>query len=57
MWIEASRSYCYIHMTDNSNIIITYPMAEVKKELPSDLFIQTHRSYIVNAKSVNKIRW
>lgn len=54
MWIEASRSYCYIHMTDNSNIIITYPMAEVKKKLPPDLFIQTHRSYIVNAKFVNK---
>lgn len=54
MWIEASRSYCYIHTTDRAKIIITFPMSEVKKKLPEELFIQTHRSYILNKKFVNK---
>lgn len=53
-WIEASRSYCYIHTTKQNKLIATCPMAEVKKKLPPDLFIQIHRSYIINKKCVNK---
>ncbi len=29
-------------------------MAEVKKKLPSDIFIQIYRSYIINKRGVNK---
>lgn len=54
MWIEASRSYCYIHTSVHAKIIITFPMSEIKKKLPPELFIQTHRSFIVNLKYVNK---
>lgn len=54
MWIEASRSYCYIHTSAQTKIIITFPMAEIKKKLPQELFIQIHRSYLVNLKYVNK---
>lgn len=31
MWIEVSRSYCYIHLKDKTRMIVTYPMAEIKK--------------------------
>lgn len=54
MWVEASRSYSYIHITGNSRVIVTYPLSEVKKKLPSDLFMQTHRSYLVNIRHVDK---
>ncbi|WP_195570954.1 LytR/AlgR family response regulator transcription factor [Bacteroides nordii] len=54
MWVEASRSYCYIHTTKQNKLIVTCPMAEVKKKLPPELFIQIHRSYIINKKCVNK---
>lgn len=54
MWIEASRSYCYIHLTDKTRMIVTYPMAEIKKKLPPEQFIQPHRSYLVNKHLINK---
>mgnify|MGYP001517338658 CR=1 FL=1 len=54
MWIEASRSYCYIHLTDKTRMIVTYPMAEIMKKLPPELFIQPHRSYLVNKHLINK---
>lgn len=53
-WVEASRSYSYIHVAGDSRVIVTYPMSEVKKRLPSDVFIQVHRSYIVNTRYVDK---
>lgn len=54
MWVEASRSYSFIHITGNSRVIVTYPLSEVKKKLPPNLFIQTHRSYLVNIRHVDK---
>lgn len=54
LWLEASRSYSYIHVAGNSRIIVTYPMSEVKKKLPPDVFIQIHRSYVVNVHYVDK---
>lgn len=54
MWVEASRSYSYIHINGNSRVIVTFPLSEVKKKLPPDLFIQTHRSYVVNIRYVDK---
>lgn len=54
MWVEASRSYCYLHLIDKTRLIVTYPMAEIKKKLPAEQFIQPHRSYLVNKHLVNK---
>lgn len=54
MWVEASRSYSYIHIVGNSRVIVTYPLSEVKKKLPPGLFVQTHRSYLVNLRHVDK---
>lgn len=54
LWVEASRSYSYIHTKDNQRIIVTYPLSEVKKKLPPKLFIQCHRSFLLNVNSVDK---
>lgn len=53
-WVEAARSYCCIQTSGKANYIVTYPLAEVKKKLPSELFLQTHRSFLVNMKRVDK---
>ena len=54
MWVQAARSYCCIQTTGKTNFIVTYPLSEVKKKLPPTLFIQTHRSFLVNMKLVDK---
>lgn len=54
LWIEAARSYCCIETTGKKNYVVTYPLAEVKKKLPSSIFIQTHRSYLVNINKIDK---
>lgn len=49
LWVEASRSYSYLHLADNkAKVIVTHPLSEVKKKLPQTRFIQIHRSFIVN---------
>lgn len=53
-WVEAARSYCCIQTVGKTNFIVTFPLAEVKKKLPSELFIQTHRSFLVNVNLVEK---
>ena len=53
-WVEAARSYCCIQTSGKTNFIVTYPLAEVKKKLPLELFIQTHRSFLVNVNLVDK---
>lgn len=53
-WVEAARSYCCIQTSGRTNYIVTYPLAEVKKRLPPELFLQTHRSFLVNMKLVEK---
>lgn len=54
LWIEAARSYCCIQTAGKKNYVVTYPLAEVKKKLPSSIFIQTHRSYLVNMNRIDK---
>lgn len=48
LWVEASRSYSYLHLKDQSTLIVSYSMAGVKQKLPFGTFMQTHRSYLVN---------
>lgn len=54
MWIEASRSYSYIHTTGKSPIVTTHPLSEVRNKLPPEQFIQIHRSFVVNKDFVGK---
>lgn len=48
LWVEASRSYSYLHLKDQSTLLVSYPMADVKQKLPFGIFMQIHRSYLVN---------
>ncbi len=53
-WIEASRSYSYIYVTDKPRIITTHPLSDVKNKLAPELFVQIHRSFVVNRNFVDK---
>lgn len=55
LWVEASRSYCYIHLVGrHSAIIVTHPLSYVKKKLPPGRFAQIHRSFIVCMAAIEK---
>ena len=55
IYIEASRSYCDIFVKNKSKAItVTFPMGSVKKKLPDDIFLQIHRSFIVNILCVDQ---
>ena len=54
MWVEASRSYSYIHIADKPRAITTHPLAEVRDKLPPEQFVQIHRSFVVNKDFVDK---
>lgn len=53
-YLEASGSYCSIHISNNKNLTIAQPLGEIINSLPSDTFIRVHRSYVINIKHVNK---
>lgn len=54
VWVEADRSYCYIHTTTRTSNIVTFPLGDVKRLLPPHIFVQIHRSYIININYVDK---
>lgn len=55
LWVEASRSYCYIHLAGrHSAVIVTYPLSDVKKKLPPGRFVQIHRSFVVCMSAIEK---
>ena len=54
MYIEALGEGCSLHM-GNYSFIKKEPLKYWKKTLPKDLFIQTHKSYLVNLKYMKKI--
>lgn len=52
-WLEADGGYTILHLTSCRDITVSFNMAQVRKTLPQNYFIQIHRSYIVNLKHVN----
>ena len=50
--IEAKGDYVLIKLQDAENLIIHTTLKKLKEKLPSDLFFQVHRSFIVNLKKI-----
>lgn len=55
LYIEASGSYCNIYLSNNSKILLTILLTELQEYLPIEVFIRTHRSYIVNISYIERI--
>jgi len=47
-WLEASGSYCYIHLRENEKVIVEHSLSRLNAKLPPEVFVRIHRLYIVN---------
>lgn len=57
LYMEASGSYCNIHLSlDNcTNLTLSLTLVELQEYLPTDIFIRTHRTFIVNMNHIERI--
>ncbi len=53
--IEAYDKYCFIY-TGNKKIMIRSRLSDVIEQLPSTLFFQVHRSFVVNLNAIESIK-
>ncbi len=53
--IEAYDKYCYIH-TANKKFMLKERLKNIAEHLPDHLFIQVHRSFIINMDAIDSIR-
>jgi len=53
-YIEGCGNYIKI-FTDNKMLMVAETMTEVEKNLPRELFIRTHKSFIVSIKKIDQI--
>ncbi|WP_062059674.1 LytR/AlgR family response regulator transcription factor [Aquimarina longa] len=48
-----SKNYCSLVTSDNKKLSVRYSILGLHKLLNNDVFVQTHRSYIINWRKVN----
>lgn len=54
-YIEAVEKYSYIHLLDDSKIFTDKSLAVWEGELPKNLYVRCHKSYIVCLKNIRNI--
>ncbi|TVZ26916.1 LytTR family two component transcriptional regulator [Gillisia sp. Hel_I_86] len=54
-YIEAYDKYCYIHL-QNKKYMIKERLKNISEKFPDDLFLQVHRSYIINLEAIDDIK-
>jgi DNA-binding LytR/AlgR family response regulator len=52
LFIEADNNYCTVY-TKSERFVYAVVMKKIESQLPTDNFIRTHRSYIVNIQQVD----
>ena len=52
VYIEASGAYCHISLTGDNSCTVTKHLGCIEKELQSDFFIRTHKSYLINMSHI-----
>jgi len=52
LYIESMREYIKFHLEDDETIVIKQAISKLEESLPSDLFIRTHKSFIVPIQKV-----
>ena len=53
--VEAYDKYCFIY-TEEGRIMIRSRFSDVMEKLPATLFLQVHRSYLVNVNAIESIK-
>jgi DNA-binding LytR/AlgR family response regulator len=54
LFLEADGRYCQI-FTENKKYLVRMSLQEMEEKLPKEIFIQTHRSYVVNVDKIRNI--
>lgn len=54
LFLEASGSYCVIHLSAADNIICTRTLTELVRHFPVASFVRVHRSFVVNMEHVDR---
>lgn len=52
LFLEADSNYCTVH-TQNERFIYSMVLKKIEAQLPTNRFLRTHRSYVVNIQSVD----
>lgn len=47
-YCEANQSYSIIHSNNNKQTIISKPLKYLEEKFPSNIFVRTHKSFLVN---------
>lgn len=50
--VEAKGDYVLLKLENSDNLIVHTTLKKLKQKLPSEVFFQVHRSYIVNLKKI-----
>ena len=54
-YIEAQQNYCNIHHCDYTSLMVRTTIHSILEQLPSDMFCQVHRSFIVNKTRITSV--
>ncbi len=54
LFLEADGHHCWVQ-TSQKKFLVRMPMKELSNRLPNELFMQTHRSCIVNLKKIQSV--
>ena len=54
-YIEAQQNYCNIHHRDDTTLMVRTTLNKILEQLPSDMFCQVHRSFIVNKTRITSM--
>lgn len=54
LWVEVEDKYCMIHTKDRK-FALRQSLKDLAKKLDTSIFVQTHRSFIVNALEIDDI--
>ena len=54
LFLEADRNYCHVQ-TETQRFLVSLPLRNIEAQLPEDLFLRVHRSYVVNLQKIDAI--
>ncbi len=55
LFIEGQRDYLKFHLVNNRRIMTLLSFRSVEEQLPADLFIRIHKSYLISASKIDSI--
>lgn len=51
---EADRNYCKLN-TDKQSFLLSIPLRSIEVQLPTDIFLRVHRSFVVNLLKIESV--